>query len=306
VIKDQNGNALYRAQVIMKINTDSFSSVGYGYTDTTGMVSGKVPINKTIQLKIYGRCNQVIYSQDIGPFSSNIDMGVITVNVSSPSQVTVSGTVVNCIGTPVTIGFVDFSIDSVHNRAAVTNGSFSITISRCSSTPTTAAITAYDVTGNQNGTATNVAVNSGTVNAGQLIACGISSSQFLNYTMNGATVSYVPPTDSLGLVGNGNNQYSIYARRSPNNGEQVSLSFTASGTGTVPVNYLYIYTSSKMYSKQGTINLNITEFGPASGGYIGGNFTGHVVDSFSAPISTNVVFRVRRYIVFNIFSKAIL
>jgi hypothetical protein len=295
VIKDQNGNALYPAQVIMKISTDSFSSVGYGYTDTTGMVSGKVPINKTIQLKIYGRCNQVIYSQNIGPFTSNIDMGVITITASAPSQVTVSGTVVNCTSAPVTNGFVDISIDSIHNRAAVTNGSFSITISRCSGTPTTAAITAYDVTGNQNGTATNVAVNSGTVNAGQLIACGISSSQFLNYTMNGATVSYVPPTDSLGLVGSGNNQYTIYARRSPNNGEQVSLSFTASGTGTVPVNYLNIFTSTnKVYSKQGTINLNITEFGPASGGYISGNFTGNVVDSFSAPISTNVVFRVRR------------
>ena len=294
VIKDQNGNALYPAQVIMKISSDSFSSVGYGYTDTTGMVSGKVPVNKTIQLRIYSRCNQIIYTKDIGPFTSNIDMGVITVTASAPSQVTVSGTVVNCNATPVTNGFVDVSIDSIHNRAAVTNGSFSITISRCSSTPTTAAITAYDVTGNQNGTATNVAVNSGTVNAGQLIACGISMSQFLNYTMNGATVGYVPPTDSLGLVGSGNNQYTIYARRRPNNGEQVSLSFTASGTGTVPVNYLNIFTSTKMYSKQGTINLNITEFGPASGGYISGNFTGNVVDSFSAPISTNVVFRVRR------------
>lgn len=83
-------------------------------------------------------------------------------------------------------------------------------------------------------------------------------------------------------------------RKSPNNREQVSLSFTATGTGTVPVNYVNIFTSTKMYTKSGTINLNITEFGPASGGYISGNFTGNVVDSFSAPISTNMNFRIRR------------
>lgn len=295
VIKDQNGNALYPAQVFLKIISDTLSSTSCGYTDSSGMVSGKVPVNKTLQLKIYGRCNQIIYTQNIGPFTSNTDMGVITVNAPAPSQVTVSGTVVNCNTAPVTNGFVDISIDSVHNRASVTNGSFSITISRCNSTPTTAAITAYDVAGNQNGTATNVAVTSGTVNAGQLIACGISMNQFLNYTMNGATVSYVHPIDSLMLSKGSNNQYTVWANRKiPNNREQVTLSFTATGTGTVAINYVNIFTSTKMYSGAGTINLNITEFGPVSGGYIGGNFTGNVVDSFSAPISTNMTFRIKR------------
>ncbi|HEX6428713.1 MAG TPA: hypothetical protein VF008_13550, partial [Niastella sp.] len=294
VIKDQNGNALYRTRVTLKIISDTLSLVSSGYTDTSGMVSGKVPINKTLQIKVYGRCDQIIYTKEIGPFSSNTDLGVITVIPPTPSQVTVSGTVVNCNAAAVTNGFVDISIDSIHNRAAVTNGSFSITIGRCNSTPTTAVITAYDVTGNQNGTATNVAVTSGTVNAGKLVACGTSMSQFLNYTMNSATVNYVMPPDSLMLGGNGTNQHTIWAMRNSSNLDYVSLSFTATGPGTVPVNSVSIYTNKKTYNKQGTINVNITEFGPASGGYIGGNFTGNVTDSSSVPISVNMDFRVKR------------
>lgn len=294
VIKDQNGNALYPAKVIMKIIGDTLSSLGYGYTDTTGMVSGKVPVNKTLQIRVYNRCNTIIYTKDIGPFSTATDLGTITVNNTGTSQVTVSGSAINCSGGAVTNGFVNISIDSVHNRAPVTNGSFSLTITRCTNAPTTAVITAYDMGTNQNGAATNVAVSSTTANAGQLSACGNSVSQFLNYTMNSTNVSYVPPADSLIISSRSSNQYTIWAsRKSQNNYNDVSLTFTATGTGTVPLNSLYMYTNQKSYMQEGAINLNITEFGPA-GGYISGNFTGNVKDSFSAPIPINMVFRVKR------------
>ena len=295
VFKDQNGNALYPAQVIMKIISDTFSSLGYGYTDTTGMVSGKVPTGKTLQLKVYNRCNTLLYTQNIGPYTAATDLGTITVNYSGATQVTLSGTVVNCNAVAVTNGFVDISIDSTHNRAVVTNGSFSTTITRCTGAPTTAVITAYDMGTNQNGAAYNVAVTSTTVNTGQLIACGNTVSQFLNYTLSGGNVSYVPPADSLTWSSSGTNQYNIWAtRRTPNNYDQVSLSFNASGTGTVPVNYIYIYSGQKMYVKQSVINLNITEFGQ-SGGYISGNFTSTLKDSTNnGLVPVNLTFRIKK------------
>jgi hypothetical protein len=280
----------------LKTTGDATSSYGNGYTDSTGYVGGKIPKGKTLQLKVYTKCNTVIFTQDIGPFSATADLGTITVNFTGTSQVTVSGLAINCNGVAVTNGFVDISLDSMHNRGPITNGNFSIPLTRCSNAPTTAAITAYDLGANQSGNAISVAVNSATVNAGQLSACGNSLMRFLNYTLNDANVSYLPPADSLILSGTDNNQFTVYAfRKTTNNYENVHLSFNATGTGTVPINYVYIYRNQRQYVKQSTLNLNITEFGAAGTGYISGNFSGNLKDSSTqAIVPASLTFRIKR------------
>jgi hypothetical protein len=298
VIKDQNGNALFPARVELMTTGDSITRYGFDYTDANGLVSGKIPKGKTLQLKVYSWCKTVLYTKEIGPFNNTADLGTITVSFTGTSQVTVSGTAVNCNGNALTNGYVDISIDSIHNRAAVTNGSFSLTITRCSGTPTTAVVTAYDLDANQSGTATNVAVNSATVNAGKLSACGNSLVEFLNFTLNGTTVNYIAPTDSLRLrIWTGNMYTSILARRrSPNDPNRVSLSLDViKGTGIYALDDVYILQNQKWYVQPSTINLNITEFGAEGTGYISGNFSGNLKDSSTqAAVPTNLSFRIRR------------
>jgi hypothetical protein len=294
VFKDQNGKPFYPARVELKTTGDSVSLFGYGYTDSTGYVGGKIPKGKTLQLRVYTKCNTIIYTKDIGPFSTTADLGTISVNYTGSSQVTVSGSVINCTGAAVTNGFVDISIDSVHNRATITNGAFTSTITRCNSAPTTAVITAYDLGGNQSGSATNVAVTSTTVNAGQLSACGNSLSQFVNYTLNGVSASFIVPTDTLTLVPGSNNSYMLFANHPLPNRDGLYISFTASGTGTVPLGSIYIDEGPKTYYKQSTINLNITEFGPAGTGYISGNFSGNLKQDSTTVAPTTLSFRVKR------------
>ncbi|OQP59468.1 hypothetical protein A3860_37605 [Niastella vici] len=296
ICKDQNGKPFYPCRVELKTTGDSISRYGYGYTDATGYAGGKIPKGKTLQLKLYSQCNTVIYTQDIGPFTATADLGTITVNFTGTSPVMVSGSAVNCSGGPVTNGFVDISIDEAHNRVAITNGSFSMAVNRCSDAPTTAAITAYDLGTNQGGNATTVAVNSATVNAGQLSACGNSLVQFLNYTLKDTNVSYIPPADSLQLLSNINNNFALYAyRKATNDYEKVYLSFNATGTGTVPINYVYILKNNRQYVQASTLNMNITEFGVAGTGYISGNFSGNLKDSSSNVIlPASMSFRVKR------------
>ena len=64
----------------------------HGYTDSLGQVSGPVPANTNLVLEVISPCNSVMYSQNVGPYSSNTNLGTITVN-NSPSLVTVKG---NC------------------------------------------------------------------------------------------------------------------------------------------------------------------------------------------------------------------
>jgi hypothetical protein len=291
IIKDQNGNPFYPGHVVLQITNDAFTSYGSGNTDTTGWVGGLIPKGKTLQLKVYNKCNAVLYTNDIGPFNADADLGTITVNTPASGSVTFSGTVINCSATPVTNGYVDIYLDGMHTHAAVTNGSFNITISRCSNTPATATVTPYDVGNNQGGTAATVTVSS-TVNTGQLNACGTSLSQFLNYTLNGIAQSYTVPTDSVISNKNGNT-YTIGATRKSQVGDEVYLNFTASGTGSVPLGGIAIREGQKQYSAGSTIMVNITEFTAGSGGFMAGNLTGNVSDSFTTK-PVNMTFRVRK------------
>lgn len=293
IVKDQNGNPFATGRVIMQVTSDTFTNYGSGYIDSTGYVGGLIPKGKTFQLKVYSKCNATVYTKDIGPFNTTADLGTITVNNPVSGLVTFSGTVINCSAALVTNGYVDVYLDNMHNHAAITNGSFSITINRCDNAPTTASVTPYDMGNSQGGSASSVQVSSATVNTGQLSACGTLLTQFLNYTLNSANVSYVFPTDSLIAYTNGSaNSYVIWATRKTYLNDEVYLNFTASGVGSVPLNSVYIKNNQKGYSG-GSMTLNITEWTAGSGGYMAGNFTGTVGDSF-AVMPVNMTFRVSK------------
>lgn len=295
MVKDQNANAFANALVSMQESTDQYTSYGSGYTDSTGYVGGLIPKGKALQLKIYNRCGAVVFTKDIGPFTAKADLGTLTVTNTPPGSVTFSGTAKNCTAGSVTNGYVEVYIDGLYNRTAINNGNWSITIARCNNiTPTTASVIAYDLGSNQGGTSTNVQVTSATVNAGALSACGTSLSQFLNYTLDGGTAkTYTVPPDSLTAY-KSNNSYSIYAMRTSSGArDNASLSFTATGTGSVPLTGLNIYEGNKYYDRSGSITVNITEFTAGSGGFIAGNFTGNVTDSFTTK-PVNMTFRVKK------------
>ncbi len=145
IVKDQSGKPFASARVVIQVTDDKYNANGSGYTDSTGWVGGYIPKGKSLQIKIYNNCNAVVFTKDIGPFSAAADLGTLTVDNPVAGSVTFSGTVNNCSTTPVTNGYVDIYLDSMHTHAAVTNGSFNITITRCNNAPTTASVTAYDL-----------------------------------------------------------------------------------------------------------------------------------------------------------------
>jgi hypothetical protein len=293
VIKDQAGNPVSRTMVELKTTDDEISSYGYGYTDNNGMVSGKVPAGKSLQMRVQNNCNNSTFTQNIGPFTGKADLGTVTVN-SSTVKVTISGTAVTCKGSAVTNGFVDVKLDGQHNLAPVTNGNFSISLTRCSNVPATAEITAYDMDASQNGAAANITVTAGTITAGQLLACGNALTQYVNITLNGAIMSFVPPADSVELYSSitSNDKYLWATRRSSGN-EHVYVAFTAAGTGSAPVKTIDITKGNTGYIKQSAVNMTITEFGPV-GGYISGSLSTTLKDSSNNTAPVTLTFRAKR------------
>lgn len=286
-IKDENGNPVYKARVVLRAITTNYASE---HTDSTGRVSCGIPTNRKLQLLVYDKCKTVIYNKEIGPFTRDINLGTLSVTIGSPTRLNFSGQVVNCAGKEVTNGYADIFLDNVHHRAVVTNGKLSMAIDRCNNQPATAIVTAYDKATNQSGTPITVSIPNG-VNIGKIEACSTSSNQYLNYSLNlGSNVSYTIPADSLSKSVNGS-QYTIWAMRKTSS-DNVALSFNASDTGLYAATSFYIYHKPTTISKTGTMNVRITEFGAAGSGYIAGSFTGNMKDSTIIPISGN--FRIKR------------
>jgi hypothetical protein len=293
-VKDQNGNAVVNAEVIIKKISDG--SLGCGRTDATGKVSGKVPANEALQIKIKDRCQAVLHSQNIGPFSSTANLGTITVTVNPSTTVTITGTAVNCTNAPVTNGYVHVLLDGFSFRSNVNNGNFSITIQRCINTAANATVSVTDIASNQQSTPSTLNVTSGAVSAGQINACGTSTASYINYTIDGNQYALTHPQDSVRATTFTSQPITTIegsTRSQPF--DYISFNFQGFNTGTSEMQNLFAMVNNTTMRKEGTININITEYGTVSGSYIAGNFTGNLRDSMNTtlhPITCN--FRVRR------------
>jgi hypothetical protein len=117
---------------LIYIRAAGLNAVGSGLTNAEGGFAGKVPKDQALTLEVSGPCG-VVGNINIGPLSSNTDLGVlnVTVNVNHSS---VSGQLVDCNNQPVTEGAV---IMSWANQSLVVpvgaGGSFQAMLQVCNS-----------------------------------------------------------------------------------------------------------------------------------------------------------------------------
>jgi hypothetical protein len=295
-LQDQNSQPLSGYRIELR-NTQN-NSIAYATTDSAGSASGAVPPSATLEMKVYNKCG-VVHTQNIGPFITTTDIGSITITTPAPVSITISGSATNCNLVPVTNGFVDVGIEGSFYRTAVTNGNFSITISRCNNTTTTAQIIATDVQTNQQGTPMSVNVSSGNYSTGNIVACGTSITQYINCTIGSTIINFLPPADSLRLFNQGNYTYIRGYRIAFDslNYQLIDLGGIANlnsvGTYTMDTFYLMKGHTSEYYGVA-PITVNITEFGSV-GQFVAGNFT---TPAKQSPGNTTVTatcnFRIRR------------
>ena len=303
-LKDQSGNPAIGYRVELKNTTNN--STAYGTTDAAGSVSGAVPPSVSIEMKVYNKCNNLVHTQTIGPFSSNTDLGVINITTPAPASITVSGTAVNCSSSAVTNGYTDVILDGATYRTSITNGNFSITIERCSNATTTAQVIATDVQNLQQSNPSTLNVSAGNYSAGSITACGVSTLQFINFTIGTIIHNFTPPSDSL----------VVYRQDTSTNIQAFPKTFTdsaswkytsfnfsgiaAPGTYFLPSNSFIVTKgtqappSSWQYNLTASTTVTITEFG-GPGQYIAGSFTGTMRESTTNVTVTGTCnFRVRR------------
>jgi hypothetical protein len=152
---------------------------GYGITNNAGFVSGLVPKNEALVLEVIANngCTNVLFSQNIGPFASNISLGNTNILINAAQTITFTGILNNCSGGAVTNGYVSLAATGGNGGFGNTNatGAFSFTFINC-----TASSMSYNYQGTDNATAQQTSLlsgtgTSGTVNLGTLAACGVAT-----------------------------------------------------------------------------------------------------------------------------------
>jgi hypothetical protein len=70
--------------IIRLDSTSGGASATNGHTNNTGSVSGLVPVNELLILKVYGDCGTILYSKNIGPFSKDTILSAIKIYNTCP------------------------------------------------------------------------------------------------------------------------------------------------------------------------------------------------------------------------------
>jgi hypothetical protein len=272
-----------------------------GLTDSLGNGTAFVPANEVLQLSVYANymCyGTPAYTQNIGPYTANTNVNIMATVNQTIQQVTVQGTAINCSGTPVVSGtaVIYTGANGVYH-STITNGSFSQTFLTCS-LPASVDVTVTDNTNQQQGSTATVNVVSGIANTGQLSACGISTNQFINYTVDGNnfSISSVNAGASFSaFVNPGTLRTSIYGADQANSA-LLMFSVPGAALGTFPlVNDSLTINTYYAAAAQAGASTTFTAFGPV-GQYLEGNFNIPFTDVTTGPTvhSCAGTFRVKR------------
>jgi hypothetical protein len=309
LVNAANNQPLVNVQVRIKRSNGSY---GYGWTDSIGFVSGKVPKNEPLVLEVLSQCNTVVYSQNIGPFNADANLGVISVTLPAPNTLTITGTLTNCSNTNVANGAILVYTDNTYSYTIpVTNGAFSITIIRCSGSPLNFALKGIDLATLQESPMYNGSGSGGIVNIGTLQACG-TLTEYIEYIVDGVPYNWVDlgqPNTVDAYDSSANNGYTtktgVFAQFVTNGNVEHTYFFFYNNTtpGTYPL--LSNLWDANINDKTGSLNfgnfvtvnpmVNITAFGPLGTGYIEGNFTALMNTVPGQPVR-NVIcnFKVKR------------
>ncbi len=198
-IEDANGSPIYGA--LVELFVSGAINPRIGLSNGNGEICGLVPSNEALNMVVKDPCGNQVYTNSIGPFSSDTDLSTITIPAMTTSVVT--GTLLDCNNNLVTNGYVRLNYGSYNELIyTVTNGTFSFTTAACNSL-TDFTLEGVDNVGFQTTGVVNYTFTAPTTNIGNVIACnGIP--EYITYQVNSDNpVTFIASFSSNIEVGGG-------------------------------------------------------------------------------------------------------
>ncbi len=186
-LTDPNGMPIVNAWVVIE---NSNAASGSGWTNDEGIVSGKIPANEQLQLKVYGACDTEIVNQDIGPFSTDATLN-ITADDGTVETYNLSGALKDCDNEDIENGLflIEYGGKSFYHY--ISAGDFQIPFTFCSGNQeiTYRAIDLDDLVESSPET---IQLNDN-LDLGDIAVCSQTLENYLTVTMDGLTAIYLDP-----------------------------------------------------------------------------------------------------------------
>lgn len=267
---NSNLQPLSHVPVIISISNQP-GSERINYTNDSGYVHGMVPANQNLQIQAVLPCGDPANIRNISTSNNDIDLGAIQVN-SLQGLATISGTVNNCSGNPVTNGRVLVTGTGSNNIINISNGTFSASGVICPGT--NASIIAWDDNAVQQSSIQNITLATGTNDLGIISACNTPTTESITVQANVDSAFTLPQY----LFG-GNfyflNDSTVINAIDLLNGNQLGfqLSFTGPAvSGTYPLSGNSFYYNGHTWVCTAAASVTITSYGLV-GQFISGNLT---------------------------------
>lgn len=286
-VKNSAGQALSNLKIGLKRSTQTYET--YGMTDNSGSVSGLIPANETLVLKVYNFCGTVLYTANVEPFTAgNIHtLPDIIIPSSGTSAFTVTGTLKNCAGANVTNGVavlqpVAGSTNYFQGGTAiVTNGTFSMNTVSCNANQQF-ILEGFDFVNLQTSGGISFTALGPVTNLGNITVC-TAINEFITYQIDSqAPKNLLPP---IGADYSASTNAIVVTCYPPNSGlggfQMVALNISGAGTYNT-FNHLDVIGSgsspSGIPSLGSTLTLQIISLG-AVGQYIDFTINGTYTNS---------------------------
>lgn len=130
-IVNENNEPLVGVQVNLSFLGQANSRIAFSNND--GEICGLVPANEILTLEVLDFCGNIVYSNSVGPFSTDTVLSSITIGSNLVSQSIVKGKLINCNDVEVTKGYVLFRHNNETILKYVTNGDFEFSTFNCNS-----------------------------------------------------------------------------------------------------------------------------------------------------------------------------
>ena len=120
--------------VYVKVTVNSSGLMGGGYTDEEGNFGGFMPKDESLNFKLISNLcveSEEVLDQTFGPFSTDTDLGVITVELSETEILQINGSLLNCDGELVENGYVRLNFNGNQIFEFSSTGEFNLTYLVC-------------------------------------------------------------------------------------------------------------------------------------------------------------------------------
>ncbi len=305
---DPTGHPLANRPVEITAQNNFFTS-GYAITDSAGNYFGKVPTGQPLTLTIKDDCGGAIYSTAIGPLSSATGLGTRQATTNASKWITITGTLVDCSGNPITSGYALVNLENNLYKADVdNNGNFSMQLYNCGDA-TFCSLTAFTTATAKASNPLPVQLNNAVINLGNITVCSTPidpGASYFFFSVNGAPYDYITPSGlaSGQFVGSSGDaspgSYAILGSENlVFNPDYINMFFNGEGmTGNYPLSYINQHLGAALVDLQfapyNNTQVTISEFG-AVNQFIAGSFS----DSLNSVtqnqhVFVTCVFRVQR------------